>query len=77
MPSMASTTSGRLAVRVAAPPVDGAANEALIRLLAAALDVPRSAVSIESGATARVKRVRIEDVAPDALSGRWPGLARR
>jgi len=65
---------GRLRVRVAAPPVDGTANDALIRLLAATLDVPRSTVSIESGATARVKRIRIEDVAPDLLRGHWPGL---
>ena len=66
--------AGRLVVRVSAPPVDGAANEALIRLLAATLDVPRSGVTIESGATARVKRVRIDDVAPDTLASRWPGL---
>ena len=51
---------GRLRVRVAAPPVDGAANESLVRLLAAVLDVPRSDVTIESGATSRVKRVRVE-----------------
>jgi uncharacterized protein len=66
---------GRLRVRVAAPPVEDAANEALIRMLAAALDVPRGAVAIESGATARVKRLRIEGVDGSALSARWPGLA--
>ena len=65
---------GRLSVRVSAPPVDGAANESLIRLLAAVLDVPRSSVSIDSGVTARVKHVRIGTVAPDALTRRWPGL---
>jgi len=65
---------GRLAVRVSAPPVDGAANDALVRLLATVLGVPRSGVAIESGATARVKRLRVDDVAPDALIRRWPGL---
>ena len=65
---------GRLRVRVAAPPVGGAANEALVRSLAAALDVPQSAVAIETGTTSRLKRVRIEDVSSDVLSARWPGV---
>ncbi|MCY7417327.1 MAG: DUF167 domain-containing protein [Chloroflexi bacterium] len=65
---------GRLRVRVAAPPIDGAANDALVRLLSAALDVPRSGVSIETGATARLKRVRIEGMHDDALAARWPGI---
>ena len=66
---------GRLRVRVAAPPVDGAANEALIRLLATTLDVPRGSVTIESGATARIKRIGIDGVDGAAVRGRWPGLA--
>jgi len=66
---------GRLRVRVAAPPVDGAANESLLRLLAAVLDVPRGAVSIESGTTSRLKRVRIEDLPAEVLTARWAGLA--
>jgi uncharacterized protein (TIGR00251 family) len=65
---------GRLSVRVSAPPVDGAANDALVRLLARVLGVPRGTVSIESGVTGRVKRLRIEDVAPDVLIARWPTL---
>ena len=48
-----------LRVRVSAPPVDGRANERLIRLLADACGVPRSSVKLESGRTGRVKRVRI------------------
>jgi uncharacterized protein len=66
---------GRLRVRVAAPPVDGAANESLLRLLAEALDVPRGAVSIESGTTSRLKRVRVEDLSAETLTARWAGLA--
>jgi len=65
---------GRLRVRVAAPPIDGAANDALVRVMSAALDLPRSAVSIETGATARLKRVRIEGMQVDALAVRWPGI---
>ena len=40
--------------------VEGAANDALVRLLAAHFDVPRSAVSVIRGHTSRVKHVRIE-----------------
>jgi uncharacterized protein YggU (UPF0235/DUF167 family) len=45
--------------RVAASPEDGKANAALISLLAHAFDVPRRAVTITSGAAARIKRVQI------------------
>jgi uncharacterized protein len=51
-----------LKVRVAAPPVDGAANEALIALLATCLDVPRRAVRIVAGVASRSKIVEIEGV---------------
>lgn len=50
---------GALGVRVAAPPVKGAANAALAELLADALGVPRSAVVIEHGARGRDKLVRV------------------
>lgn len=49
---------GCLRVRVAAPPVEGAANEELVRTLARALGVPRSAVEIVSGRRSKLKRVR-------------------
>lgn len=48
-------------IRVAAPPVDGEANEALCRFLAKACGVARSAVEVESGSTGRRKRVRIRN----------------
>ena len=48
-----------LEVRVAEAPADGAANEAVIRLLAKALGVSRSELSIISGAASRHKRVAI------------------
>jgi uncharacterized protein (TIGR00251 family) len=51
-----------LKVRIAAPPVEGAANEELIRLLAKTYDVPRSAVSIISGHGSRRKVVEIAGV---------------
>lgn len=65
---------GALRVRVAAPPVDGAANEALCRLLARELRVPRGAVRVASGATGRSKLVEIDGMKPAALAAAWPGL---
>ena len=53
---------GALVVRVAAPPVEGAANEALIDFFAKALGVPRRAVQIVSGERGRRKRVAIAGV---------------
>ena len=54
--------NGALRVRIAAPPVDGAANEELIRMLAKMFEVPRTAVSINGGHSGRLKQVRIEGV---------------
>jgi uncharacterized protein len=51
-----------LKVRLGAPPVDGAANDALIELLADALGIARSAVRIISGATSRGKVVEVDGV---------------
>lgn len=52
--------AGRLRVRLTAPPADGAANEALVRLLARRLRVPRSRVRILRGAGARNKLIEVE-----------------
>ena len=49
-----------LAVRVASPPVDGAANDVLVAWLAKQLGVARSAITLRSGATGRLKILRIE-----------------
>ena len=48
-----------LRIRLAAPPVDGAANDALIVFLADALDIPRRDITLVSGERSRDKRVRI------------------
>jgi uncharacterized protein YggU (UPF0235/DUF167 family) len=66
---------GLLRCRVTAPPVDGEANAALCRLLAAELGVAPSAVRIVGGATGRRKRVAVAGVAREVLVVRWPGLA--
>ena len=56
-----------LKVRLSAPPVDGAANVALVELLAEALGVPRRCVRIVSGATSRGKVVEVGGVTVDNI----------
>jgi uncharacterized protein (TIGR00251 family) len=56
-------------IRLAAPPVDGAANAELVRFLAARLGVPRSAVSIARGTTGRRKTVSVAGLSTDAAIG--------
>ena len=62
-----STIMGRhgdaLKVKVGAPPTGGRANDALVGLLAGALGVAPSEVSVESGASSRAKRVRVKGAA--------------
>ena len=65
---------GVLQVRVAAPPVDGAANESLVKLLAHELDISPSAVRVVSGATGRLKVIAVSGVEVTALARRWRNL---
>ncbi len=53
---------GALKVALTAPPVDGAANAALIAFLAKSLGVPKRDVIIEQGETSRSKRLRVAGV---------------
>jgi len=59
---LAGEHDGRLKVALAAPPVDGAANDALVELLADILGVARRQVCLERGRTSRRKTVRITGV---------------
>ena len=52
-----------LKVRLAAPPVEGAANETLVALLAEELKVPRRAIRIVSGASSRNKIIEVDGIA--------------
>lgn len=58
---------GALRVRVAAPPVEGAANEELARLLAKAFGVPARHVEIKSGHTSKTKTVRVRGANAEQL----------
>lgn len=55
-------------IKVAAPPVEGKANRALIEFLSDILDVPKSRISIEKGATSRRKVMVVEGMT-EAQSG--------
>jgi uncharacterized protein (TIGR00251 family) len=57
----------RIKVQLAAPPVDGAANAALVELLADVIGVPSGAIAIVRGATSKRKTVRIAGVDVDAI----------
>jgi len=63
-----------LRARVSAPAVEGAANQALLRLLADELEVPRRTVRLVAGAASRTKLVVIDDIDPDRVLERWPDL---
>jgi uncharacterized protein YggU (UPF0235/DUF167 family) len=65
---------GVLHARVAAPAVEGAANQALLRLLADELAVPRRNVRLVAGAGGRGKLIVVEGITPDRALARWPGL---
>lgn len=59
-----------LFARVAEPPVDGAANRALIVLLAKSLDIPKSHIDFHAGETSRDKVLKIEGISPQELQER-------
>lgn len=57
---VAGTMGNAVKIKLRAPPVDGRANEALVEFLAAQLDLPRRAISLERGDTSRQKLLRID-----------------
>jgi uncharacterized protein (TIGR00251 family) len=65
---------GRVKVRLAAAPVDGEANQQLVRFLAEALDVPRSAIEIVAGLTSRDKLVAVLNLDAETLQQRISAL---
>jgi hypothetical protein len=56
-----------LKIRLAAPPVDGKANAALLAFVAAKLGAGRTAVELVSGQTSRAKRVRVAGATPEQV----------
>lgn len=58
---------GKPKIQLKAPPVDGAANKALIAFLSEVCGVPKSAITIELGASSRTKRVEVSGLDDNAL----------
>jgi uncharacterized protein (TIGR00251 family) len=71
--AVAGVRDGALLVRLAAAPVDGEANDALLVLLAEVLDVPRRDLIIVSGERARRKRLKVAGLTPAAVQSRLGG----
>jgi uncharacterized protein len=65
---LAGMHDGRLRIRLAAPPVDGAANAALSVFIADKLGVAKSRVRVVSGLTGRRKVIRIDSVTTEAVA---------
>jgi uncharacterized protein (TIGR00251 family) len=61
---------GALKIRLTAPPVDGKANDALIRFLADALEVPRANIEIRVGQTGRKKVVRVSGLTAEEIEAK-------
>ena len=59
-----------LRIKVTAPPVDAAANEALIKLLAQELDCPRNRIELVRGHTSRHKTVKVYGLAAEDVLNR-------
>lgn len=65
--ALAGTRDGSVLIRLAAAPVDGAANAELIAFLSDLFDIPKHNIAIVSGEKGRQKRVRIDGVTAEAV----------
>ena len=59
--------NGSLKVKISAPPVDGAANDEVVKLIAKAFGVSRSSVSIIAGQNSKTKRISVRGSTPERL----------
>ena len=57
-----------LKIKITAPPVDSAANEAMVKFLADKLDCPRNAVQLVRGASSRHKVIAIQGIKPEVIA---------
>lgn len=65
---LAGLHDGRLRIRLAAPPVDGAANAALVAFVAEKLGIAKSRVQVVAGLTSRRKVIRIDGMTANAVT---------
>ena len=75
--ALAGVRNDQLIVRLAAAPVDGAANTALVAWLADAFHLPARAVAVASGQRSRTKRVVFEGITPAALDARLAAVLQK
>ena len=68
---------GTLKIRLAAPPVDGAANKALIEFLAETLGIPKSQIDIIAGETSERKLLSLVGISADAVDAIISALIRK
>ncbi len=66
--ALAGEFDGAVKVRIASPPVDGAANDELVRFLAKTLGIPKSNVAIVGGASSKSKLIRVEGIGHDEVA---------
>ena len=72
---IAGVMDARLKLQITAPPVEGAANEAVLELLAGSAGLPKRAASLVSGATGKSKTVRLETPDPAKAAKRLADTA--
>jgi uncharacterized protein (TIGR00251 family) len=65
---------GTIKIRVAAPPVDGAANQALVEFLAQALGLPKGQIEIIAGAASERKLISLVGISPEAVDAAFQRL---
>ena len=68
--AVAGVRDGILLIKLAAAPVHGAANDALVELLSELLDIPKRSIRIQSGDRSRTKTVEIDGVTEDDVLSR-------
>jgi uncharacterized protein (TIGR00251 family) len=66
-----------LKLKIAAPPVDGKANEECRRFLAAVLEVPAGSVEIKSGAASRIKVITVRNLTAEIARERFDARVSR
>jgi hypothetical protein len=71
---VAGTRGDALLVRLTAPPVEGAANDALVALLASVFDRPKRDISIVSGGTSKDKRVAVAGLSAAEVTSRLSAI---
>lgn len=76
MNQIGEATGAELKIRIAAPPVDSAANDELVRFLSDLLECPRSSVQLIRGATSRHKVLLIRGLCAEAIAKRLADSSR-